>query len=134
MAIRLVERPLTVGEYASLREAVGWWPVDPETTARGLGNSLYTVCLVDGEELIGCGRITGDDGIYFEIHDVIVLPPWRGRGLGSRIMEVIMGYIADRAGAGTTVSLLAAEGVHLFYERLGFEVRPGSRPGMILRI
>ena len=131
---RLIERPLTPDEYAGLRAAVGWWPVEGEGVARGLANDLLTVCMLRGDELIGCGRVTGDGGIYFEIHDVIVLPAFRGRGLGRRIMEALMAWITQRAARGAAVSLLAADGMHAFYEPFGFEVRPAGAPGMMLRL
>ncbi len=132
--IRLVERPLTEAEYADLRQAVGWWPVEGDGVDRALRSDLYTVCLLDDDRLIGCGRITGDGAIYFEIHDVIVLPDLRGLGHGRRIMEALMAWIEDRAAKGAAVSLLAARGVHGFYEPWGFEVRGPDHPGMMLRL
>ena len=86
----LVERPPTVEEYQRLREDVGWESVDVEATETGLRNALFSVCVTHKDEVIGCGRVVGDGGIYFYIQDIIVLPEFQGRGLGRRIMDAVM--------------------------------------------
>jgi hypothetical protein len=60
----LVERPPTVEEYRRLREAVGWEHVDVQATEAGLRNALFSVCVIHKDEVIGCGRVVGDGGIY----------------------------------------------------------------------
>lgn len=53
----VVERLPTMEEYQALRQAVGWATVDAEAVARGLANSLFSVCVVCGEH-----RSEGDAG------------------------------------------------------------------------
>ncbi|HEX6230165.1 MAG TPA: GNAT family N-acetyltransferase [Actinomycetota bacterium] len=128
--IRLVERDPTVTEYQRLRRAVGWGEMTDEGVAAGLPHALYAVVLVHGDEVIGCGRVVGDGGLYFYVQDVIVLPGYRGRGLGARIMEAVMAYLERTARPGAFIGLMAAEGVEGFYESYGFRRRPDDRPGM----
>ena len=125
-----VERSPTVEEYKRLRDAVEWWDIDDETTAIGLRNSLFSLCVIYKDEVIGCGRVIGDGGIYFYIQDVIVLPEFQGKGIGERIMDAIMGYLKAHARPGVFVGLMAAKGVSKFYERYGFIERPADAPGM----
>jgi GNAT superfamily N-acetyltransferase len=127
---RLIQRPPTLAEYQALRRLVGWPEVDERATAAGLDHALYSVCVLVGERVIGCGRVVGDGGIYFYLQDVIVHPDHRGRGLGRRITESLMAYIADHAGRHSFVGLMAAEGVVDFYTPFGFTPRPPGRPGM----
>jgi len=126
----LVERPPTVEEYQRLREAVGWDSVDAEATETGLRNALFSVCLTYKGEVIGCGRVVGDGGIYFYIQDIIVLPEFQGKGLGRRIMDAVVGYLDSHAHPNAFIGLMAAKGVSRFYERYGFSERPPDRPGM----
>jgi GNAT superfamily N-acetyltransferase len=126
----LVERPPTAVEYARLRAAAAWWPVDEEGISRGLGNGLYEVVITHKGEAVACGRVTGDGGLYFYLSDVIVLPDYRGRGLGPRVMAALMAYIARTARPGAFVALMAARGVQRYYEQWGFKARPAGRPGM----
>ena len=93
----LVERPPTVEEYQRLREAVGWESVDAEATEAGLRNALFSVCVTYKDEVIGCGRVVGDGGIYFYIQDIMVLPEFQRRGLGRCIMGAVMDHLGSHA-------------------------------------
>ena len=68
----LVERVPTFDEYQNLRKAVGWWDVETKATGIGLHNSLFSVCVIFENEVVGCGRVIGDGGIYFYIQYVIM--------------------------------------------------------------
>ena len=126
----LVERNPTLEEYQRLRGAVGWGDVETKAIEVGLQNSLFSVCVILENEVIGCGRVTGDGGIYFYIQDIIVLPEFQGKRIGRRIMDAIMEYLEAHAHNGAFVGLMAAKGVSKFYERYGFKERPSDAPGM----
>jgi len=129
--IRLVHRSPTPDEYRILRKEVGWADVDSAAVEAGLSSSLFSVCLEDPQGLVlGCARVLGDGGIYLYIQDVIVRPPYQGRGFGRKLMDEVMAVIASRARDNTFVGLMAAEGVEGFYRRYGFVPRPEGRPGM----
>ena len=127
---QVVERIPTVEEYLALREAVGWGRLDEQMTARGLTNALFTVCALHEGNVIGCGRVIGDGGLYFYLQDIIVLPAFQGKGLGKRLMKAIVAYLEEHALPGAFVGLMAAKGVSNFYTQFGFTVRPPERPGM----
>lgn len=127
-----VERLPSVEEYRLLREVVGWGNISDDATEAGLRSSLYSVCLLKEGQVVGCGRIVGDGGLYFYIQDIIVIPQHQKSGLGKRIMERIFSYLDVHAADGVFVGLMAAPGVALFYERLGFYERTSEGPGMYL--
>lgn len=126
----LVERPPTVAEYQRLRASAGWYAVTDEAAQRGLDSALYSVCAVQDEEVIGCGRVVGDGGMYFYLQDVIVLPAWQGRGVGTAITRALLEQVVELGGNGSFAGLMAAEGKAGFYERFGFKPRPPGKPGM----
>lgn len=128
----LVERNPTSEEYQRLRRAVGWWDVETEATEIGLQNSLFSVCVVLENEVIGCGRVIGDGGIYFYIQDIIVLPEFQGKRIGRCIMDAVMEYLKAHAFDGAFIGLMAAKGVSKFYEQYGFKKRPSNAPGMLV--
>ena len=97
---------------------------------RGLDSALYSVCAVQDEEVIGCGRVVGDGGMYFYLQDVIVLPAHQGEGIGRAITARLMAFVESRATPGSFVGLMAAKGVSGFYERFGFAARATDAPGM----
>ncbi len=128
----IVEREPSVEEYQRLRRAVGWSQVSDEAAGAGLPRSLYSVCAVRSGEVIGCGRVVGDGGLYFYIQDIMVLPEFQGQGIGHKLMDSVMRYIEARAMPGAFIGLMAAKGYAGFYERYGFRSRPTDAPGMSL--
>lgn len=127
--VRIEERLPTAEEYNALRADAGWGTYDRETAARWLPASLYGVCAVDGERTVGMARVVGDGGLVFYVQDVVVAAPHRGQGVGGRLMERVMAFVASRAAPGAVVGLMSAAGKEAFYERLGFVRRPTERFG-----
>lgn len=128
----LVERVPGLEDYQRLRKAVGWYVVADDATAAGLKNSLYSVCVLSHDRVIGCGRIVGDAGIYYYIQDIIVLPEFHGKGIGRMIMDAVMGHLKKNASPNAFIGLMAAKDVAGFYTKYGFAPRPEDRPGMFL--
>lgn len=130
----LIERAPGVEEYQALRAAVGWGEADADATHKSIQNSLYWVCVLKQEHVIGCGRVVGDGSLCFYVQDIIVLPDYQGQGLGRRIMEKVMQYLQANARRGGFVGLMAAKGAAGFYQKYGFLERPTPEygPGMIL--
>jgi ribosomal protein S18 acetylase RimI-like enzyme len=126
----LVERNPTLEEYQRLRRAVGWGDVETEAVEIGLQKSLFSVCVTLKNEVVGCGRVIGDGGIYFYVQDIIVLPEFQRKGIGRRIMDAIVEYLKTHARDGAFIGLMAAKGVSKFYGRYGFKKRPSDAPGM----
>ena len=132
MEFEFVERVPTVSQYLRLRESVGWHALASEAVEIGLTRSLYSVCVELREETVGCGRVVGDAGIYFYVQDVIVRPDYQQRGMGTRIVEKLMGYVDATAVRGAFIGLMTAPGLEAFYSQFGFEVFPADSPGMLI--
>jgi ribosomal protein S18 acetylase RimI-like enzyme len=130
MSLRFVHQSPGVDEYLKLRTAVGWRSLPEEVVRTGMQNSLFSVCVYEGEEVVGCGRVIGDGAIYVYIQDIIVQPEFQGRGIGLRIMEHIMDFIYSALPDEIFVGLMAAKDVADFYKKFGFMERPPGRPGM----
>jgi ribosomal protein S18 acetylase RimI-like enzyme len=128
----LVERNPTLEEYQKLCRVVGWGEgdIEPKAIETGLQNSLFSVCVILGDKVIGFGRIIGDGGIYFYIQGIIVSPEFQRKGIGGRIMGAIMEYLTVHAPDGAFIGLMAAKGVSKFYKVYGFKKRPSDAPGM----
>lgn len=81
-------------------------------------NSEPVITILDGSRLIGFARATSD-GIYrATIWDVVIHPEYRGRGLGSKLVETVLSHPrmsrVERVYLMTTLQ-------QKFYERIGFE-------------
>jgi GNAT superfamily N-acetyltransferase len=74
-------------------------------------------------------RTIGDGGLVYYIQDVIVLPDYQGRGIGTRMMDRIMAYVRTHARHNSIIGLMAAKGREPFYEKYGFTRRPNDQLG-----
>ena len=136
MDIKYIERFPTPTEYNMLTDAVGWGTRKESIIEEALKNTLYSLCVYDGDKLIGYGRLLGDKTIFLYIHSVMVLPEYQGKNIGTGIINKLLEQINEykKVNPDIRTYLGAAKGKEEFYERFGFEVRPNGDvgAGMIL--
>ena len=124
-------------EYLCLRSAVDWAGLSPGQARRGLQNASYVVVARDGDRAVGMARVLFDFGYTAYIHDVIVLPGYQRKGIGTELMSNILGWLRDNSNPDEYMQyvIVAAKGKEPFYERFGFVSRPTDDlgPGMTLR-
>ncbi|MEW5913412.1 MAG: GNAT family N-acetyltransferase [Thermodesulfobacteriota bacterium] len=128
--MKIEYRPPTPEEYRSLREAVGWRPVEQALVERALRRALFSVVVIQDGRVVGTGRVVGDGGLYYYLQDVMVLPSCQGQGIGKEIISHLLTYIQENAPKGAFVGLMAAKGLQAYYEGFGFQARPADAPGM----
>ena len=119
--------------YCHLRSASGLSPKTAEAAARGLPNSVFAVQVLQGDEIVGMGRIIGDGGCFYQVVDIAVLPAHQGRGLGKLIMREIMRYIEEQVPASAYVSLIADGQAQNLYAQFGFTHTAPKSVGMAMK-
>lgn len=82
------ENCLTYEEYVTLRNSVGWRNFSDEQVSHSLNNNVYDITVVENDETIAMGRLIGD-GLYYLIVDIVVNPEFQGKGIGSKIIDMI---------------------------------------------
>ena len=119
--------------FAVLFDSTGWSrnaPLEVAALDQALARSWTTLSAYDGELLVGFGRVISDGVMHALIVELIVLPSYQGRGIGSHILEQL---VARCRNAGIrSIQLFAAHGKAGFYERHGFFPRHPESPGMEL--
>lgn len=115
-------------EYNDMREGAGWRRLGAEQAKNGIENSAYLISAWDGDRLVGFARVISDMGYIFLIVDVIVIPEYQGKGIGTDLIKHIESWLKELKKQRPTmmVYLMAAEGKEGFYERFGFRRRPGE--------
>lgn len=132
------ENVLCYEDYCRLRESVGWTNFSKEQTRAALSNSLYTVAVFENSQAVGMGRLIGD-GMYLVIADIVVNPVYQGKGIGSKIVSMLIEYTTKELpdGGRTSIQLISEKGKEPFYEKLGFKRIPndfcGSGMKMVIR-
>lgn len=130
--IRFAERTPLAREYNSLRDAVGWEQLDQKIIKAGLKRSLYSLCALNQNDIIGYCRLVGDGAMKIYIEDLIVLPHLQKKGIGTLLFQHMMQYINRRYHSSCTVGLFASRYYDVFFKRFGFEKCSAVEPGMIL--
>jgi GNAT superfamily N-acetyltransferase len=127
--IEIVNRKPSIEEFVMLRKSAGWGIPEDKFIQKGIDNTVCWICAeVDGK-IIGFARIVGDFSFTFLILDVVVLSEYRNQGVGTSIMENIMGYLHENASDGSYIALMSAKGKEPFYEKFGFWKRPNDEFG-----
>jgi GNAT superfamily N-acetyltransferase len=120
---------ITVEEYNRLRVGAGWNAIEQNQAERGIRNSQHLIAAKDGGRTVGMARAVGDGGYIVIVVDVIVEKEYQGRGIGTRMMDMVMSYIERHAANNTIVGLMSAKGKELIYEKYGFARRPAEHYG-----
>lgn len=87
----------------------------PETLRAAFTNSAVRCFVWDGGQVIGAGRAITDGVTYAAIFDVVLLPEFQKKGIGSQIVE----HLAA-ASKAPNIILHAVPGKEEFYRRLGY--------------
>lgn len=127
--LRYEDRAPTIGEHATMFEAVGWKPYNDVETERCLENSLYCIVAMEGEIIVGMGRLIGDRGKFFYIQDLAVRPEYQGRGIGNILMTRIMDFVKNEIVDEAFVGLFATDVAADFYAGFDILERPGALTG-----
>jgi GNAT superfamily N-acetyltransferase len=125
--IELVESFPDAPAYRRLRVETGLSPKSQEAAERGLANTLYGVSLVRAGEVVGMGRVIGDNGTVFAVVDIAVRRDHQGQGLGKRIMAALDAWLRANAPASAYVMLVADGDAKHLYAQFGFaDTAPAS--------
>ena len=121
-------------EFFKLFETTGWnasYRLTEEELVQAVRNSWHTVSAYDGPRLVGFGRTLCDGIVHALILDMIVVPEYRLKGIGSEILRRLLEHC--RSAGIRDIQLFCAKGKSGFYEKNGFTQRPGDAPGMEIK-
>ena len=136
MKINYIEKTPTPDDFNMLTESVGWGKRENSIVEEALKNTLYSLCVYDENKLIGYGRIIGDKTIFLYIQDIMVIPKYQGKQIGTCIMYKLLEQVDryKKVNPNIRTYLGASKGKESFYEKFGFISRPNDKlgAGMIL--
>jgi ribosomal protein S18 acetylase RimI-like enzyme len=125
--IKLVKSWAT-NDIVELYKAGGWWRehYDPTRIPNLIkGSFAFAVALnTSSGKAIGMGRVISDGVSDGYIQDVVVLPSYRGMGIGVRILKTLLNYCLENK--LQWIGLIAEPKTKSFYSPLGFKELPGE--------
>lgn len=120
---------MKIAEYKTYNESdilplyasVGWtaYTSDPDALKKGFEGSLLTLAAYEGGELVGLIRAVGDGATAVLIQDLLVLPSYQRRGIGSTLVKAML----ERFKGVRQIQLVTdnTEKTLAFYNSLGFK-------------
>ena len=96
--------------------------VDVEYETRALdvnNNSVESTSVETMREVIGFARMTSDAAFVGTVWDLVVAPPYQGKGIGTAIVERMIAKAKETA-PGMVVNLCAVAEAENMYKRIGF--------------
>lgn len=138
MKINLKENNKNVQEFNFLYNSVGWGAYDENISKKALDNTFYSISIYDEDKIIGYGRLIGDNICFIYVHDVMVLPEYQSKKIGTLIMSKLLEKINEikKENPNLRVYLGASKNREKFYEKFGFIKRTDANlgDGMILKV
>jgi len=117
-------------ELTRLYKDAGWWEKEyddnPDFLKAIVPNSACFVGAFHENSMIGMGRALSDLASDAYIQDVAVLKPFRGKGIGSKIIKKLVAFL--RQHHVDWIGLIAKPNTSSFYVKLGFEPLKGHVP------
>ena len=129
--IEIAARIPAPADYRALELAVGFRPHDDAAISSALENSVFVASAFDGDRLVGVGRIVGDGAISFLLTNLLVLPEYQRRGIGSAIVAALCERMGSLPYENMVLEVAPLAGLREFYERHGFRASGHAPPGMV---
>lgn len=98
--------------------------IDPTVEVDGLDETAFHLLAIQDDQVIGTTRVRVLDDRLAKIERVAVLPAYRKRGFGKKLMETAIALVRDRQ--IPEVKLNAQVHARSFYEKLGFQQWSGE--------
>ena len=111
-------------EILRLYASVGWtaYTEHPDVLRKGFENSMLTLAAYEGEKLLGIIRTVGDGHTIVFVQDILVLPEYQRKGVGTALLQAIL----DRYSHVRQIELATdnTEKTIAFYRSMGFREMP----------
>ncbi len=84
-------------EILNLYNSVGWcsYTNRPEMLEHAFEHSLKILCAHDENKLVGLIRAVGDGFSVLFIQDILVLPEYQRKGIGTKLLKTILEYYPE---------------------------------------
>lgn len=120
-----VEDIIDAKEFNRLCKALGIEEQDEKMVKLALENTIFSISAYDQGEIVGFGRIVGDETRVLYIQDLMVHPDYQGQNIGTTIMKMLIEEIGKyrEINKNIVVSVSALFNQERFFKKFGFKTR-----------
>ena len=134
--INYVDNIINIREYSNLYRAVNRKELDDIIIKNALEKTLFSISAYDYGEIVGYGRIVGDESLFVYIEDVMVHPDYKDQKIEDEIIYMLLDKIKEYKETSPELKVLINSNYNneQFYRKFGFITRKEARlgSGMIL--
>ena len=118
MAIEYIDKAPTLEEYKEMRRAVNFMVLSDRIASNALNNAFHITTVRDNGKAIGMIRVLSDGSYANFITDVIVIPEYQKRGIGTEMVRRTVDFMKTTLQPGETIVLylMSAIGKESFYK------------------
>lgn len=124
-----------IRQIVDLYRAQGWWQSSDDRTERLvsklIAGSHCFVIAIDGESIVGMGRVISDGVSDAYIQDLMVRLDRRKQGIGQLILQTLLERL--HTNGIHWIGLIAEPGSGNLYRRAGFRVMSDSVPMLMIK-
>lgn len=126
--LEYIDKAPTLEEYKEMRRQVNFMQLSDRIASNALNNAFHITVVRDGGRAVGMIRVLSDGSYANFITDVIVIPEYQRRGIGTELMRRTVEYMRSTISEGEKIALylMSAIGKEPFYKRFGFRTRPNE--------
>lgn len=126
--LEYIDKAPTLEEYKEMRRQVNFMRISDRIASNALNNAFHITVVRDGGRAVGMIRVLSDGSYANFITDVIVIPEYQRRGIGTELMRRTVEYMRSTISEGEKIALylMSAIGKEPFYKRFGFRTRPNE--------
>lgn len=111
-------------DIINLRNSLGWTK-NEKKYANLLHNSFCYIVCYDDNKVVGLINVISNYTTDAYIQDLMVLPPYQRKGIGSKLIELAIAYIQKND--ISSITLVFEEKLRSFYEKFGFKIQLSGR-------
>jgi GNAT superfamily N-acetyltransferase len=121
--VNIISRIPTPKEYMKLVFGVGWDKyVTYSMLDKVLSAPVYSVVAEEASgDVIGCALLLSDRATFYYVKDVMVLPDWQCKGVGTMLMREITRWLENNAAESAFIGLFTGEQLAPFYKQFDFK-------------
>ncbi len=117
-------------DVINLYKEADWWDTSydahPEFVDKIVENSLLFAGVFKDKKMVGMGRALSDGVSDAYIQDIVVLKKYRKRGLGNKIVKLLIKEL-EKSGVDW-IGVVAQPGTTSFYKNIGFDLLKDHTP------
>ena len=119
----VLTREISESDFIELYKSAGWWLDEYDRDTSFIkkiveGSFIFAVVFNDTGKAVAMGRVISDSVSDAYIQDVVVLPEYRKQGIGSGIINLLLGEL--RKNGIDWIGLIGEPETEDFYKSLGF--------------